>query len=653
MMTNPTSTPDQIVWEPSQDQIKTSRLYAFMKKHKFKNYQELYQRSIQDVAWFWDAVVKDLQLVWQKPYESVLDVSKGWKWAAWFQKGGFNWAFNAVDRHAQGKLQDKTALIWEGEEGETRTLTYGELFNEVNRAANGLKALGIGKGDRVGIFMPMTPECVISVLACSKIGAIFTPIFSGYGAAAIATRLKDCQAKALITSDGFYRRGALVSMKQTANQALNLSPTVEHCIVHRRTNSEIHWNAKKDISWEQFTKDQSPLCVPEPTSAEDPYMIIYTSGTTGKPKGTVHVHAGFPLKSAMDLAYHFDIKSSDTLFWLTDMGWMMGPWEVAGVLILGGTLFIYDGVPDYPEPDRLWSQIEKHAITALGLSPTVIRALMRHPPDYVHKHDLSSLRLLGSTGEPWNPDPWLWFFKHIGEQRCPIINYSGGTEIGGGIVCCSFLQPLKPCSFSGPTLGMDADVVNENGEPVRGEVGELVIRKPWVGMTRGFWNDPERYEKSYWSRFPDTWVHGDWARIDSEGFWYIEGRSDDTIKVAGKRIGPAEVESALVSHAAVSEAAAIGVPHELKGEAVVCFVVLKPGHVPNEALRAELKKHAESVLGKAVAPEKIKFVGEIPKTRNAKIMRRVIRAKHLGLTDLGDLSGLENLAVLEEIEKAV
>lgn len=643
----------EIVWKPTQDQIQKSRLYRFMRQHGFSDYPSMHQKSIEDVRWFWDAFCRDMNLVWDKPYRQVLDVSQGWKWARWFPDGKINWVRNAVERHALGENLRHPAIIWEGEEGKSRSLTYRELHEEVNRLANGLRSLGIKKGDRAGIFMPMTPECVIAMLAVAKIGAISAPVFSGYGAEAVAARLRDCEAKLLFISDAFFRRGNLIPMKQTADEAMALSKTVSHCIVHSRAGNSASRNPRQDIDWDELVQSQSSECSAEATEADDPYLLIYTSGTTGKPKGTVHAHAGFPLKAAMDLAYHFDLQSSDVLFWFTDMGWMMGPWEVAGGLILGSTVFLFDGVPDFPEPDRLWALVEKYKITALGISPTLIRALMRHPVSWVRKHDLSSLRILGSTGEPWNPAPWWWYFENIGGKHCPVLNYSGGTEISGGILACSFLQPLKPCAFTGPALGMDADVVDEEGKPVRGEEGELVIRKPWVGMTRGFWKDPERYEQTYWSRFPDTWVHGDRARIDSEGYWFLEGRSDDTLKVAGKRIGPAEIESALTSHSAVSEAAAVGIPDELKGEVIVCFVVVKPGTEPDEALRAELKRHGERVLGKAVAPEAIKFVREIPKTRNGKVMRRLIRAKYLGFSNLGDLSGLENPGSLEAIAQAL
>ena len=380
--------------------------------------------------------------------------------------------------------------------------------------------------------------------------------------------------------------------------------------MHRRTGREVPWTEGRDLWWHEVVDSQSGEYDTERTGAEDPYMIIYTSGTTGKPKGTVHVHAGFPIKATQDLAHCFDLQDDDILFWFTDLGWMMGPWAVAGALMLGSTLFIYDGAPDYPGPDRLWKMVERHGITTLGLSPTVIRGLMRHGRGQVDGIDLSSLRVLGSTGEPWNPEAWWWLFREVGGERCPIINYSGGTEISGGILGCTVIHPQKPCSFTGPIPGMDVEVVDEQGQPVRGQVGELVIRKPWVGMTRGFWRDPDRYIESYWSRWPGSWVHGDWAMTDEDGFWYILGRSDDTIKVAGKRLGPAEVEAAAVAHPAVTEAAAIGVPDEVKGEAVVCFAVLNPGVEPSESLREE--------IGATIA----RAVGEGPQTEGGQVRPR-------------------------------
>lgn len=647
----------KVAWTPTEEYLSRSRLTAFTKEHGLKDYQELYKKSVKDPEWFWDAVMKDLQIAWYTPYTRVMDPSRGIPWTTWFPGGKTNLAYYSLDVHAQSSKRDKIACIWEGEDGAVRRLTYWDLYVQSNRLAHGLRELGLRKGDRVGLFMPMLPETVIATLAVAKIGAIFVPIFSGFGPQAVAARLQDSEASLLISADGFWRRGKIVPLKQSADAALDLSPTVKYHVVYKHTRQshageDLPWNPKRDRDWEELVRgrpDEFPTEVMDP---EDPYMLIYTSGTTGKPKGTVHVHCGFPVKGTQDMAYCFDLKKEDLLFWFTDMGWMMGPWEVAGAMTLGSTFFLYEGVPDYPSPDRIWKMVDEHLITVLGLSPTVIRALMRHGDQWVQQCSLRSLRILGSTGEPWNPEPWWWFFNNVGGGRCPIINYSGGTEVSGGILGCSPVQPLKPCSFAGPIPGMDVDVFNEKGKPVRGEVGELVVKNAWPGMTRGFWKDDRRYLETYWSRWPDIWVHGDWVLVDQDGFWFIEGRSDDTIKVAGKRIGPAEVESVLVSHPLVSEAAAIGVPDEVKGEAIVAFVILKPGGEPSETLREELKGLVAKELGKALKPHDIKYVSDFPKTRNAKIMRRVIRGKYLGLEDLGDLSSLENPQAVEEIARA-
>jgi acetyl-CoA synthetase len=496
----------------------------------------------------------------------------------------------------------------------------------------------------------MIPEVAVTTLACSKIGAIYTPIFSGYGAEAVATRVQDCEARLLVTADGFFRRGGLVKMKQVADEAAARCPTLQHLLVVRRAGGPASWTAGRDVWWHELAPSVTDGPETEAMEAEDPFMIIYTSGTTGRPKGTLHVHSGFPIKAAQDLAFHFDLQREDTLFWFTDMGWMMGPWEIMGALTLGATCLLYEGVPDWPHPGRLWELVERHRVTILGLSPTAVRALMRYGETPVHEHDLSSLRVLGSTGEPWTPDAYLWFFQQIGQGRCPIINYSGGTEVSGGIVGGTVLHPCKPCAFTGPCLGMAADIFDAEGRPVRGAVGELVVTKPWPGMTHGFWRDPQRYLDTYWSRWPQVWVHGDWAATDAEGFWYILGRSDDTIKVAGKRLGPAEVEAILTGHQAVSEAAAIGVPHPVKGEALVCFVVLRPGWTASEALASELASRVGEQLGKPLRPAAVHAVTELPKTRNAKILRRVIRAMFLG-QDPGDLSNLENPQAVVAIQQ--
>jgi acetyl-CoA synthetase len=517
--------------------------------------------------------------------------------------------------------------------------------------ANALRGLGLGKGDVIGVFMPMTPEIVVAMLAILKIGGIFLPLFSGFGPQAIVSRLQDADAKALFTADACLRRGKSTLLKPIADQAAAQLPTVQHVIVLKRLGVEVPWNSRRDHWWHDLMAGAGDEAATEPTRAEDPLMILYTSGTTGRPKGAVHTHCGFPIKAAQDMSHGLDLHADETLYWVSDMGWMMGPWLVFGTLLLGATMMLYDGAPDYPRPDRLWDIVEGHKITALGVSPTLVRGLLRHGDGPVRQHDLSSLRKFGSTGEPWNPGPWRWLFQTVGGGRMPIINYSGGTEISGGILMGNVLTPLKPCSFAGPVPGMAADVVDEQGRSVSGQVGELVIRQPWIGMTRGFWRDPQRYFETYWSRFPNLWVHGDWAAVDGDGLWYILGRSDDTIKVAGKRIGPAEIESVLVNHPAVSEAAVVGLPDDLKGESLACFCVLKPGRTPSQALREELRQCLIAELGKPMAPQSIRFLRELPRTRTSKIMRRIIRATCLG-QELGDISSLENPSAVEAVRNA-
>ncbi|MFN2572179.1 MAG: AMP-binding protein, partial [Gemmatimonadales bacterium] len=568
----------------------------------------------------------------------------GMPWTTWWLGGRMNYVESAL-RHDPAR----TALIFEGEEGDTRRMTYGELAEAVRRCAAGLRALGVMPGDRVGIFLPLTPECVVATLAVSAIGAIFTPIFSGYASEAIAGRLRDCEANVLITADGFRRRGQVIRMKETADAAVRDAPSVRCVVAVARLGLDLQLTPR-DVRWDDMMARGSDTTFAD-TSPEDPYMLIYTSGTTGRPKGAVHVHGGFPVKAAQDLAHVFDLHAGDVLWWFTDIGWMMGPWLIAGGLILGATILLYDGAPDFPNARRVWSIVERHRVTHLGISPTAIRGLMRAGEAPVRAHDRSSLLVLGSTGEPWNPEPWWWYFRTVGDARIPLINYSGGTECSGGILGCTTWTPLNPTAFTGPVPGMAADVVDPRGHPLRGAVGELVIRKPWPGMTRGFWRDPRKYEATYWSRFPDVWVHGDWARLDPDGFWYIEGRSDDTLKVAGKRVGPAEVESAATAHPAVLEAAAIGVPHPLKGEGIVVFVVLRPGQQAGDALADEIAASIVERLGRPLRPEAVRFVTELPRTRNAKILRRVIRGAYLGQAELGDLSALENPMAVEQIRE--
>ncbi len=593
-------------WSPSDRYLARSRLRRFAESHGHEDFASLHRWSVEDLDGFWRAVERDLRLVWQKPYDRVLDTSRGVPWTTWWLGGRMNFVASAL-RHDPAR----TAIIFEGEEGITRRLTYGELAASVRRCAAGLRALGVQPGDRVGIFLPLTPECAIATLAVAAIGAIYTPIFSGYANDAIAGRLRDCEASVLITADGFRRRGQVVQMKETADAAVDGAPSVRSVIVVPRLGREVRLR-DREVSWDFMMAQGTDESLAD-TSPEDPYMLIYTSGTTGRPKGAVHVHGGFPIKAAQDLAHVFDLQAGDMLWWFTDIGWMMGPWLIAGGLINGATILLYDGAPDFPDAARVWSMVERHRVTHLGISPTAIRGLMRGGEDPVRRHDRSSLFVLGSTGEPWTP--------------------------------------LQPTAFAGPVPGIAADVADPHGRSLRGAVGELVIRKPWPGMTRGFWRDAEKYLATYWNRFPDVWVHGDWARIDDDGFWFIEGRSDDTLKVAGKRVGPAEVESAATAHVAVLEAAAIGVPHELKGEAIVVFVVLRSGYQGSDATAREIAETIVARLGRPLRPEAVRFVADLPKTRNAKILRRVIRGAYLGLADLGDLSALENPTAVEGIRE--
>jgi acetyl-CoA synthetase len=641
----------EIVWRPTREYAERTRIARFMRSLGVSSLEELQRRSIAEPDWYWDAVVRDLGLRFSHPYTRVRDVSRGVQWPRWFEGGLMNFADNCVDRHVDAGRGEQPALIWEGDDGRTRTLTYRELAAEVNQLANALKRLGVGEGDRVGVFLPMSPEAAIATLAIVRIGAIYTPCFSGYGAQAVASRLQDCEAKALVTADGFSRRGQIVKMKETADEAVAASPSVRSVIVYKRLGREIPWTQGRDRWWHELIGQESDACPALPGEFDRPCLIIYTSGTTGRPKGAVLTQGGFLLKCAHDFGYLMDVGPGDRLFWLTDLGWLMGPMLITAGLFHGGTAVLFEGVPDFPKPNRLWSLVERHKISVMGLSPTAVRALMPHGVEHVHAHELGSLRVLGSTGEPWNPEPYRWLFENAGKARVPIINYTGGTEISGGILSSFPIAPIKPCSFYGPIPGMAADCFDDDGRPVRGQVGELVVTAPWPGMTQGFWKDPERYEETYWSRWPNVWVHGDWAYVDEDGFWFIQGRSDDTLKIAGKRLGPAEVESVLVSHEAVAEAGVVGVPHEVKGEAIVCFVVLRPSHHASEPLRSQLSDLVARQMGKALKPERVLFTKDLPKTRSAKIMRRVIRATYMG-KEPGDLSSLENPTALKAITEA-
>ncbi len=756
-----------IAWKPTQDVIERAQLTKFMQQTGVSNWNELYQKSIEDVEGFTDEVLKFLDIKFDPSYEKLLDTSEGIEWSKWCVGGGLNIVSQCLDRWIGTEIEDQAAMIWEGEEGEVIEISYKELLEQVEFCAAGLRANDLGKGDAIGIHLPMIPETVVALLAINRIGAIAVPVFSGYGIEAIASRMNAVKAKSLFVCDGFSRRGKKINALKTAFEAALKCHSIEKVFVIGNVDREFHLKHQREsrllhlavyakypdfnlreilnaygeiiksrmggrninelsaeerselspyvshqeiirflqekgykideeviekaineikaqppqkpeesknafgggrlikmtmkippkyklkaIPWAELLRvgeTKSSEANLEPTDANDPLIILYSSGTTGRPKGIAHVHCGFPVKAAQDMAFGTDVGRGTRISWVTDIGWMMGPWLIYGALLNGATMVLYDGSPDYPNADRMWEFCAKHKVEILGISPTLIRVLSTKGDDLPKKHDLSSLRAFASTGEPWNPAPWYWLFEKVGDSKLPIINYSGGTEISGGILMGNPLLPQKAGSFSAPCLGIDADILGEDGESVpAGEVGELAIRKPWIGMARGFWRENERYLETYWSRFEKIWVHGDFAMKDADGHWYILGRSDDTLNVAGKRVGPAEIESLLVADERVAEAAVIGVPHEIKGTAMVAFCVLTDD-IELTNLEKDLKAVVAKDMGKPLTPSRIHFVSALPKTRNAKVMRRLIRSAYLG-EDAGDLSALENPKSVEEIK---
>ena len=616
-----------VIWQPSRDFIESTNVWLFMRRLGFDDREDFLRFSREQPELFWDEIMREMCVEWFEPYRQVVDMSRGPEWSQWFLGGRLNIAHNCLDRWAHS---GRVACLWEGESGETRSITFSELQAEANRVANGLRALGLETGDRVALCMPVVPEILSILYGCFKAGVVVVPIFAGFGSGAIATRLEDSGARVLFTADHLERRGKLLPLLE------KIPPRVERTIVLRYRDGE----APGALRWEDFLDQQPPEAATASLESEAHAFLLYTSGTTGKPKGTVHTHAGCLAQPGKEIWLAFDHKPHDRFFWLSDIGWMMGPWTIIGNHLFGGTIFLYDGAPDFPGPMRLWEMIERHRLTAFGISPTAIRMLSRQAGELPA---MESLRLLGSSGEPWDEAAWLWFFERVGRGRLPIINISGGTEIIGCFLFPLPIQSLKPCTLGGPAPGMAADVVDENGASVRLRKGYLVCRSPAPSMTRGIWKDPERYLETYWSRFPGMWYHGDWASVDEDGHWFLHGRADESMNVAGRKVGPAEVEEAMMQHPGIAEAAVIGVPDELKGEAIIGYVVTKAGvSVDPAAVCATVVE----VLGATFRPREVLVVPELPKTQSGKIVRRLIRQKYLG-EPLGDLSTVANPGALE------
>ena len=616
-----------------------------------EEYETLYKQSIDDPETFWAGVANDLH--WFKRWDKVLE----WNLphAKWFVGGKLNLCYNCVDRHALGPRAAKTALIWEGEPGEIRRLTYAELHVEVQRFANALKSLGIKKGDRVAVYMGMTPELAIALLACARIGAVHSVIFGGFAANAIADRVNDSSCVAILTQDSSYRRGGEIQLKRTVDEAMNACPTVKHVVVYRRTGSPVTMVEGRDHWWHDLIAAAAPDCPAEELDSEDPLYILYTSGTTGKPKGLVHTTGGYAVQTYITTKYVFDIRDED-IYWCTaDIGWVTGhSYVVYGPLQNGATVLMYEGAPNWPDFSRFWKIIDDHKVSIFYTAPTAIRAFIKWGDQHVEKYSLASLRLLGTVGEPINPEAWMWYREKIGHNRCPIVDTWWQTETGAILIApIPGAVPTKPGSATRPFFGIEPAVVTKEGEPVpAGHGGLLVVRKPWPSMARTVYGDPERYQQTYWSDVPGCYFTGDGARMDQDGYFWLMGRVDDVINVSGHRLGTMEVESALVAHPKVAEAAVVGRPDELKGQAISAFVSLESGNYPSEQLKDELRKWVSKEIGSLARPDDIRFTEALPKTRSGKIMRRLLRELATHGEIKGDITTLEDFTVISKLREA-
>ncbi len=621
-----------------------------------EEYEALYEQSIEDPEKFWAGVASELH--WFKPWDNVLEWSL--PWAKWFVGGKLNLSFNCVDRHVFGGRAQKTALIWEGEPGEVRRLTYAELHVEVQKFANALKALGIKKGDRVAVYMGMTPELAIALLACARIGAIHSVIFGGFAANAIADRVNDSGCVAILTQDSSYRRGNEIKLKRTVDEAVVACPTVKHVVVYRRTGADVDMVEGRDHWWHSLVAHADPICPAEPMDSEDQLYILYTSGSTGKPKGLLHTTGGYAVQTYLTSKYVFDLRDDD-IYWCTaDIGWVTGhSYVVYGPLQNGATVLMYEGAPNHPDFSRFWKIVDDHKVSVFYTAPTAIRAFIKWGAEFVDKHDLSSLRLLGTVGEPINPEAWMWYREKVGHNRCPIVDTWWQTETGAIMIApIPGAVPTKPGSATRPFFGIEPEVVTKpdaNGHFEKvpaGSGGLLVVRKPWPSMARTIYGDDERYQKTYWSDVPGCYFTGDGARQDADGYFWLMGRVDDVINVSGHRLGTMEVESALVAHPKVAEAAVVGRPDDLKGQAIAAFVTLESGNQPSEALKDELRKWVSKEIGALARPDDIRFTEALPKTRSGKIMRRLLRDLATHGEIKGDTTTLEDFTVIAKLREA-
>jgi acetyl-CoA synthetase len=633
---------EERIFPPPEDFARSAHIRSM------EEYERLYAESLNSPETFWARMAEKLH--WFTRWHTVLE----WNLphARWFVGGTLNASYNCVDRHLNSWRRNKAAIIWEGEPGEVRTLTYQQLYREVCRFANVLKRMGISRGDRVAIYMPMVPELPIAMLACARIGATHSVVFGGFSAEALRDRINDARCKLVVTADGGWRRGNEVRLKAAVDEALQQTPSVERCIVVRRTGSPVRMEPGRDFWWHELVETVDDHCPPEELDSEHPLYILYTSGTTGKPKGILHTTGGYLLQTALTTEWVFDLRDED-IYWCTaDIGWVTGhSYVVYGPLANGATVLMYEGAPNYPEPDRFWELIERHRVTIFYTAPTAIRSFIRWGEQWPLKHDLSSLRLLGSVGEPINPEAWMWYREVIGKGRCPIVDTWWQTETGAIMISpLPGATPTKPGSATRPLPGVEADIRTKDGRSVGpNEGGYLVITRPWPSMMRTIWGDDERYRKQYWSEIEGVYFTGDGARRDEDGYYWVMGRVDDVINVSGHRLGTAEVESALVSHEAVAEAAVVGRPDEIKGSAIVAFVTLEAGRTPSEELREELKRHVVKEIGALARPDEIRFTDALPKTRSGKIMRRLLRELAASGVVRGDTTTLEDFSVLEKL----